>query len=684
MIKKNINEFEDEVEDFRRVEQHSHESKSAFRFLFQGMLQGVALHELVHSPDGEAVDYRILDVNAAFERHTGITASRVKGRLASEAYGTHLAPYLETYERVARTGKSALFETYFAPLQKHFEVSVCPGDQRRFATIFTDITQRVQDNTRLKQTEKNLREVSERLLLATHAANVGIWDLDLVSDRLVWDEAMYGLYGLCPTRFDNIYQAWHERLHPEDRTRAHEEVQMALRGKRNLDTEFRVLWPDKTVHHIKAAGMVQRDCTGRPVRMLGINWEITDRRLAEAEHSRMAAIIRSAEDAIIGKSLDGQVLSWNEAAERIYGYSAAEMQGRHISILVPSDRRTELAQIRQQIELGVPIRALETVRLRKDGSRFPVSLTDSPVRDPLGNVIGASTIVRDITVQKQLESQLLQAQKLEAVGQLAAGIAHEINTPSQYVADNARFLQEAFNALQEVCQTQMSLLQAARNNRLTTELLDCCEEVIRTNDLDYLFKEIPKAVGSSLEGIERISEIVRAMKEFAHPGSKEKSPGDLNRAIETTVTVARNEWKYVADMKLDLDPALPAVPCFLGEFSQAILNLVVNAAHAVGDAIKAKPGGKGTITIRTRRDGEQVEVRVSDTGTGIPEAVRPHIFEPFFTTKGVGKGNGQGLTIVYSSIVKHHGGTVRFESECGKGTTFILALPIKEVRPVHA
>jgi signal transduction histidine kinase len=202
------------------------------------------------------------------------------------------------------------------------------------------------------------------------------------------------------------------------------------------------------------------------------------------------------------------------------------------------------------------------------------------------------------------------------------------------------------------------------------------EESLAAGDLGYLFEQIPAAIKETLEGVERVTKIVRAMKEFSHPGSKEKAAADLNKAIETTVTVARNEWKYVADMELDLDQSLPAVPCFVGEFNQCILNLVVNAAHAIGDVVKKNPGAKGRITVRTRRDDGHVEVRVSDTGTGIPESARPKIFEPFFTTKEAGKGTGQGLSIVYGSIVEKHGGTVRFETETGQGTTFILRLPI--------
>jgi signal transduction histidine kinase len=165
------------------------------------------------------------------------------------------------------------------------------------------------------------------------------------------------------------------------------------------------------------------------------------------------------------------------------------------------------------------------------------------------------------------------------------------------------------------------------------------------------------------------------MKHFSHPGGKDRAQADLNKAIESTVTVARNEWRYVADVMLDLDPDLPPVVCFVGDFNQAILNLIVNAAHAIGDVVSKKPGTKGVITVSTRREGESVEVRVSDTGGGIPEAIRSRIFEPFFTTKGVGKGTGQGLAMVYGAIVKLHGGTVTFESETGKGTTFIIRIP---------
>ena len=179
-----------------------------------------------------------------------------------------------------------------------------------------------------------------------------------------------------------------------------------------------------------------------------------------------------------------------------------------------------------------------------------------------------------------------------------------------------------------------------------------------------------------MEGIDRVAKIVRAMKEFSHPGNEGKVASDVNKLIENTITVAHNEWKYVADLVTDFDASLPFVPCITGEFNQVILNLIVNAAHAIGDRIKEEGSQKGLITISTRALAETVEVRVEDTGTGIPEEARSKVFYPFFTTKPVGKGTGQGLAIAHAVIVKRHGGTLTFETETGKGTAFIIHLPI--------
>ena len=269
-----------------------------------------------------------------------------------------------------------------------------------------------------------------------------------------------------------------------------------------------------------------------------------------------------------------------------------------------------------------------------------------------------------------------QAQKLEAIGQLAAGIAHEINTPMQYVTDNTRFLQKAYFEVLSVLKAYDHLLQANRQGRIYPELVSDVDAAIAEADMEFLITEAPKALAQSLEGLDRVADIVRAMKEFSHPGGEEKQMMNLNHLINNTITVCRNEWKYVAEISLDLDPDLPPVPCLPGDFNQVILNIVVNAAHAIADKLKGHHKNKGKIRITTRQDGKWVDIRISDTGTGIPEEHRAKIFNPFFTTKEAGRGTGQGLAISHSVVVAKHGGTIDFDTEEGKGTTFVVRLPL--------
>jgi signal transduction histidine kinase len=202
------------------------------------------------------------------------------------------------------------------------------------------------------------------------------------------------------------------------------------------------------------------------------------------------------------------------------------------------------------------------------------------------------------------------------------------------------------------------------------------DQVAASADFDYLEQEIPSAIDQCLEGLNRVAGIVKAMKEFSHPGSEDKTPTDINRAIETTVAVARNEWKYVSEVVTELQNGLPLVPCLQGELKQVILNLIVNAAQAIAGALGDGSRSKGKITIRTRQVENEVEIAVQDTGLGIRPEIRSRIFEPFFTTKPVGKGTGQGLSLAHATIVKRHQGKIYFESEVGQGSTFFIRLPI--------
>ena len=205
------------------------------------------------------------------------------------------------------------------------------------------------------------------------------------------------------------------------------------------------------------------------------------------------------------------------------------------------------------------------------------------------------------------------------------------------------------------------------------------QRVVEKADLDYLLDEIPRSLNQTLDGVRRVAKIVQAMKEFSHPGGDEKAPIDINHAIDTTLTVARNEWKYVAEVKTEFDRSLPLVPCLAGEFNQVILNLVTNAAHAISDKNGNSGQMLGQITIRTRREENWAEVQIEDTGCGVPESNRSRVFELFFTTKEVGRGTGQGLALAHTIIVKKHGGQIWFQSEEGRGTTFFVRLPLGKV-----
>ncbi len=238
------------------------------------------------------------------------------------------------------------------------------------------------------------------------------------------------------------------------------------------------------------------------------------------------------------------------------------------------------------------------------------------------------------------------------------------------------FLQQAFDDLRPLLEADQMVCEG-QSSACPADLAEFLRGAIDPSDLSYYLQEVPGAVERALEGIDRVSQIVRAMREFSHPGSKNKAPADLNRAIASTITVARNEYKHVADVSTNFDANLPPVICLAGEVNQVVLNLLVNAAHAIADATGNGKTRKGTITVSTRRDGGFAEIRVADTGSGIPEEIRSRVFDPFFTTKEPGKGTGQGLSLAHSVIVEQHGGTIHFETQMGTGTTFIIRLPLE-------
>lgn len=396
-------------------------------------------------------------------------------------------------------------------------------------------------------------------------------------------------------------------------------------------------------------------------------------------HANNERLLEAMPCLLIGLDEHVCITKWNRVAEQLLGLTCEEAIGRSFDSLAIDWGQTPLhIRLLSCISSG---RASRLTNVSFTGVRDKSGILDftlTPVQwTGHGAASGVLILGEDRTAQRTLEAQLAHAHKLEAIGQLAAGIAHEINTPIQYIGDNTHFLRDAFKALtgeSQILQELLAIAEPVAGDRVAK-----MRRQLEDLGLDYLREEIPKAIDQTLMGTEQVGRIVHAMKEFAHPGLEQMTPFDLNNSVETTITVARNEWKYFADVVTDLQHDLPLVPGFPGEINQALLNLIVNAAHAIEEK-KNPEGVRGKISVTTKLVNGYVEVSVQDDGCGIPERIRHRVFDPFFTTKPPGKGTGQGLSLVHACVVKRHQGRIWVESEPGVGTKFVIALPTEDLQ----
>lgn len=445
---------------------------------------------------------------------------------------------------------------------------------------------------------------------------------------------------------------------------------------------------ESSYHRLKAP---LRDADSTVIGVFGMYWDNSREKRSQAalkeSEEKFAAMANSAQDAIVMVNQQEEVIFWNMASESMFGFQVEDIVGQRLDDWIePGQSRDEFARL--VAEMTTPGRerssgkTIELMALRKGRESFPIELSISALQlKGQWHVIG---IIRDISKrkraeqeQKLMEVQLRQAQKLESIGQLAAGISHEINTPTQFVGDNTQFFKEGVRDLESLIDLYQQLIQGVESGAdlapIITQVKDKQDEI----DLEFLREELPRAVDQSLEGVARITKIVSAMKEFSHPGAVDKVETDINRALQTTLEVSRNEWKYVAEIKLDLADDLPKILCVPDQINQVFLNLIVNAAHAIADALAESDAQMGVIGISTRRLDDLIEVRVSDSGTGVPEEIKGRIFDPFFTTKTVGKGTGQGLCIAYATVVERHGGNLRVEDNSEGGAVFVVTLPVE-------
>lgn len=400
--------------------------------------------------------------------------------------------------------------------------------------------------------------------------------------------------------------------------------------------------------------------------------DVSEVRRRDSLLTRLAEALIHSTNGVAIADADGRAVFVNPAYEQMSGQGFGEVVGQPLLTLRPD--RPECAQTWGQIESGAQWSGPTSPKAFDPDATTWDALV-SPILDESGELTGIFEIWQDRTDEVDLEERLARAQKLEAVGELAAGIAHEINTPIQFVGDNLRFLRDGTKDLVQLGGDLSEILQRARDGSLTAEAVEGYSARVSAADLDFLVEEIPKAIEQSLEGVDHVATIVRAMKAYSHP-SVEKTPSDLNAAIANAITVSRNEWKYVAEVVAKLDTTLPRVTCAPGQFNQVMLNLIVNAAHAIEEK-GATGGSKGVIVVTSRWTQEYAEVEVEDDGCGIEPDVQGRIFEHFFTTKEVGRGTGQGLSTVHRIIVEEHGGTIEVSSTPGQGSRFTLRLPLE-------
>ena len=409
-------------------------------------------------------------------------------------------------------------------------------------------------------------------------------------------------------------------------------------------------------------------------------------RLLLAEKELLSTTLMSIADGVIMTDNNGITLLCNRAAESITGYSMSEVVKKpvnhilNVSISPLLDTITDLPTYLKEVEKAQKkfMDYRPPVLTTKNGDKLFLSgsVTSILSADFMEETVGFVIVFQNITERQIADEQKALSQKMEAIGQLAAGIAHEINTPIQYIGDNIKFLDKAYSKYAEILAAYQRVIEEHVEEKITQSEINQLEELVHQKKITYYATEIPKSIQESLDGTERVRKIVLAMREFSHPSIKEKKFFDINHGIQTCIVISNNEWKYFAEMETDLDENLPLVYCQIDEINQVVLNMIVNAAQSIEEKMGSGSEQKGKISIQTRTGKDTVLIIIQDTGNGISEETRKRVFDPFFTTKAIGKGTGQGLFLAHNIIVNNHHGVIHVASVQGQGATFTIELPV--------
>ena len=629
------------ITERKQAEAARRASEAQFHALFNGMSEGVAMHELVYEGE-KAVDYRIMDVNPAYEQHTGIPVAAARGRLATEVHGG-VAPFLDIYARVARTGEPHSFETDFPALERTFAVSAYSPRPGCFATVFADITERHRAATALRESEAQFRAMFE-------LASIGMAQADPHTGQWLRVNAkMCAMTGYSEKEL--LGKRVPELTHPEDRQRDWGLFQQVIRGEApDYRVEKRYVRKDGTTAWVSVNMTVIRDAAGQPLRTMATIEDITERMRVEESHTRLVTAVAAAAETIMITDANATILYANPAFAKTTGYTCQEAIGQNPRLLQSGQHGAEFYRQMWAILKAGQVWQGRFINKRKDGKLFEEEASISPVFGPAGQIVNYVAVKRDITREVQLEEQFRQSQKLEAVGRLAGGVAHDFNNMLAVIQMNASVLED--------------------NTVLTPEQAEGIQDITKA--------------------AQRGATLTRQLLTFSRRQVTQSRALDLNDVVLGVVKMLRQLIGEDVRLLTSLEPSDAPVWGDPGMMEQVLMNLAVNARDALPEGGVITIGltslmvEEAAATGRRVQAGDYFRLTVRDNGTGIAPEHLPHIFEPFYTTKDVGLGTGLGLATVHGIVEQHHG-WIEVESHLGQGTAFHIHLPrLVETAPVEA
>ncbi|MEZ4525011.1 MAG: PAS domain S-box protein [Desulfobacterales bacterium] len=626
-----------DITERKLAEDRLRESEARYRLLFQNLSSGFALHEIVKDENGNPCDYRFLEVNPAFETLTGLKADQLVGKTVLAVMPDIESYWIETYGRVATTGEARHFENYSRELNKYYAVTAYRPEPGRFATIFTDITDR-------KRAEKALRKSESALIKAQQIGKIGSWWYDPAAQMPKWTEEMFRIFGLDPSSGEPSFREHRKILHPDDWELFHRSVITSVREGIGYDIELRVIRPDGEIRYVNARCEVIKNEKGMVTQLAGTTQDITERKLAEMELNKLAEAVGQASEGIVITKTDGCIIYANPAFFQITGYTREEIMGSNPRILKSGKQNAAFYQEMWETILSGRRWSGRLINKRRDSTVFTAECSISPVKDQDGRIVNFVWITRDISREVELEKRVAQAQKMEAIGALAGGIAHDFN-----------------NILFPIMGFSEMLL----------------EDIPPENPAHDNIKQILTAAA-------RARDLVKQILAFSRQSDPQKMPMRLQPVLKEVLKLSRATIPTNIELTSNIEKNCGMISADPVQVHQIAMNLITNAYHAVEEK-----GGSIHLELREREFGDDdlpgpmmqagryVCLSVSDTGTGIDKAILSKIFEPYFTTKAMGKGTGMGLSVVHG-IVREYGGDIRVYSEKGKGSAFHVYLPLLE------